>query len=139
MENDKLHLDFESEQTEQNNFEVQEYDEEKIKNHQKEIEGMKQEDSKDKEQKIQRLMNWLNEEPEIDQWVIDLFNQLKKEKNREEYLQKFVEDYLKNIRATYDSKVIKDLVSKYCRNSIKESLDFLDSVEIFNGAIQSLK
>lgn len=137
MENVKMHL--EGSQTEQNDFEIQEYDEEKKKKQQKEIEEMKQEDSEDREQKIQKLMNLLNENPEIDQWVIDLFNQLKKEKNREEFLQNFVEDYLKSIWATYDSKMVKDLVSKYCRKSIKESLDFHDSVDFFNGAIQSLK
>ena len=137
MENVKMHL--EGSQTEQNGFEIQEYDEEKKKKQQKEIEEMKQEDSEDREQKIQKLMNLLNENPEIDQWVIDLFNQLKKEKNREEFLQNFVEDYLKSIWATYDSKMVKDLVSKYCRKSIKESLDFHDSVDFFNGAIQSLK
>ena len=95
MKNVKMYL--EGGQTEQNNFKIQEYDEDKEKKQQKEIEEMKQEDSESREQKIQRLMNWLNENPEIDQWVIDLFNQLKKEKNREEYLQKFVEDYLKSI------------------------------------------
>ena len=78
MENVKMHL--EGSQTEQNDFEIQEYDEEKKKKQQKEIEEMKQEDSEDREQKIQKLMNLLNENPEIDQWVIDLFNQLKKEK-----------------------------------------------------------
>lgn len=139
MENDKLHLDLKNDQTEQNNFVIQEYDEEEIRRQQEEIEDMRQTDSQNKEKRIQELINWLNEEPKIDQWIIDLFNQLKKEKNREEYLQKFVEDTLKNIWATYDSEVIKDLVSEYCRKSIKESLDLHDSVEIFNEAIQSLK
>ena len=137
MENVKMYL--ESSQTKQDNFEIQEYNEDENKRQQEEIKEMKQEDSKSREQQIESLMNRLNEDPEIDQWIIDLFNQLKKEKNREEYLQKFVEDYLKSIWATYDSKMVKDLVSKYCRKSIKESLDFHDSVEFFNSDIQSLK
>ena len=137
METDKL--DLKNKQIEQNNFAIQEYNEEKRKRQQKEIEDMKKKASKDKEPRIQELKDWLNKKPKIDQWVIDLFNHLKKEKDREEYLQKFVEDYLKNIWAIYDSKIIKDLVGKYCRNSIKESLDFHNSVEFFNGAIQSLK
>ena len=137
MENVKMYL--EDGQTEQNNFEIQKYDEEKKKKQQNKIEEMKQEDSEIREQRLKSLMNRLNEDPEIDQWVIDLFDQLKKEKNREDYLQKFVEDYLKNIWATYDSKIIKDLVGKYCRNSIKESLDLHDSAEFFNSVIQNLK
>ena len=95
METDKL--DLENKQTEQNNFAIQEYNEEKRKRQQKEIEDMKKKTSKDKEPRIQELKDWLNKKPKIDQWVIDLFNHLKKEKDREEYLQKFVEDYLKNI------------------------------------------
>ena len=95
MENVKMYL--EDGQTEQNNFEIQKYDEEKKKKQQNKIEEMKQKDSEIREQRLKSLMNRLNEDPEIDQWVIDLFDQLKKEKNREDYLQKFVEDYLKNI------------------------------------------
>jgi hypothetical protein len=95
MENVKMYL--ESSQTKQDNSEIQEYNEDEDKRQQEEIKEMKQEDSESREQKIESLMNRLNEDPEIDQWIIDLFNQLKKEKNREEYLQKFVEDYLKSI------------------------------------------
>lgn len=125
-------------QSEQNDFDFQEYNEEEQKKQLKEIEDMKLKDSEDRNNKIKDLINWLNEEPEIEQRVIDLFNQLKKEENREEYLQKYVKNYLDKFGYSYDSE-ISSLVSKYSRRSITESLDFHDNVSFFNSAIQNLK
>ena len=54
MENVKMYL--EDGQTEQNNFEIQKYDEEKKKKQQNKIEEMKQEDSEIREQRLKSLM-----------------------------------------------------------------------------------
>ena len=140
MEINKTCLDSEDlPQLEENNFVIQEFDEYKQKKQQKEIEDIKLKDSKEKDEKIKYLMNCLNEETEIEQRIIDLFNQLKKEKNREEYLRKYIKDWLDKNSSTYDSKKIKNLIAKYTRSYINGALDFHNSITFFNTVIQNLK
>ena len=145
MNLNQQHLDSEIlSESEQNGIVLQEFDEEKQRKQQEEIDYMKLRDSKDNEERIKHLTKLIKdraeeEEPEIEQRVIDLFNQLKKEQDREEYLREYVKNYLDKTGSSYNPKEIRNLVAKYIRNCMKEDLDFENNVAWFNSSIQNLK
>ena len=117
--------------------EITPYDEQEAKRELNNLHTEKRYLKKENEAEIQKLKGKLNIDETIDARIVDLFDQLKHEQNRAEYLKQYITDYLQGIGHFYNPTKIQELLNDY-KDIINSNLES-NNLEWFNNTILEIK